>query len=123
MAGLVPAIHVARFRIEVVDARHKAGYDELEIRKQTLNYSPRTAGAALALPGKVPALRENTALARTRRSPLTIRNALAKASRLPTLCTSTCASTQSPTFGAPAKSAHTLAVVSAAGGSWLNAAR
>src|SRR5229473_353571 len=109
MAGLVPAIHVARFRIEVVDARHKAGYDELEIRKQTLNYSPRTAGAALALPGKVPALRENTALARTRRSPLTIRNALAKA--------------RPPTFGAPAKSAHTLAVVSAAGGSWLNAAR
>src|SRR6266704_2110772 len=85
--------------------------------------SPRTGGAALALPGKAPALRENTALARTRRSPLTIRNALAKASRLPTFCTSTCASTQSPTFGAPAKSAHTLAVVSAAGGSWLNAAR
>ena len=28
MAGLVPAIHVLRFRDKDVDARHKAGHDE-----------------------------------------------------------------------------------------------
>jgi hypothetical protein len=31
MAGLVPAIHVLRTTQEDVDARHKAGHDEIEI--------------------------------------------------------------------------------------------
>jgi len=29
MAGLVPAIHVFALRMEFVDARHKAGHDEV----------------------------------------------------------------------------------------------
>jgi hypothetical protein len=28
MAGLVPAIHVFGFILQIVDARHKAGHDE-----------------------------------------------------------------------------------------------
>jgi hypothetical protein len=45
MAGLVPAIHVLSSRSKDVDARHKAGHDELLLRPHRRRFhrqAPRT---------------------------------------------------------------------------------
>src|SRR6202045_1597909 len=40
MAGLVPAIHVLRARKQDVDARHRAGHDEISIFKPKISRRP-----------------------------------------------------------------------------------
>jgi len=41
MAGLVPAIHVFGFILQIVDARHKAGHDEgCRLQKIGYRFSP-----------------------------------------------------------------------------------
>jgi hypothetical protein len=52
MAGLDPAIHVLASRCQVVDARHKAGHDESELRYSLFCHSPELAAVELVGRGK-----------------------------------------------------------------------
>ena len=55
MAGLVPAIHVLLIAKKVVDARHKAGHDELEVlRRKDEPNQPATPGCIALTAAAIP---------------------------------------------------------------------